>query len=75
MDKRALRRLAEWLLSNVNDDEGLVLGCTHYVFLKESLKALRPSVKVFDGNDGVAKRLLGLIGKQRERSVKFVKIG
>ncbi len=75
MDKRALRRLAEELLSDVTDDEGLVLGCTHYVFLKESLKALRPAVKVFDGNDGVAKRLLGLIGKQREKSVKFVKIG
>lgn len=74
MDKCALERLARRLLRFVNGD-GLVLGCTHYVFLKEYISALRPSLKLFDGNDGVARRLLCKNGKTGSASVKFVKLG
>lgn len=74
MDKCALMHLAEGLLRSVNGD-GLVLGCTHYVFLKRFISELRPSLKIYDGNDGVAKRLLLKAGKEEISSVEFLKLG
>ena len=37
--------------------EAIVLGCTHYVFLRPLLQKLYPSVRLFDGNEGVSRRL------------------
>lgn len=36
--------------------DGVVLGCTHYVWLKEKIQAFYSS-PVYDGNEGVARRL------------------
>ncbi len=36
--------------------DGVVLGCTHYVFLKEEISSFYRAV-VWDGNEGVARRL------------------
>lgn len=37
---------------------GVVLGCTHYVYLKELIYSHYSSnIKIFDGNDGVARHL------------------
>ncbi len=74
MDKCALAALAERLVEEVRGD-GLVLGCTHYVFLKDYISKLMPGIKLYDGNDGVAKQLLLKKGKERHSSVKFVTIG
>lgn len=74
MNKCALKKLAERLVSEVNGD-GLVLGCTHYLYLKEYLALLRPNIKIYDGNDGVARQLLSIKGKESYSSVKFIKIG
>jgi glutamate racemase len=38
----------------------LVLGCTHYPFLKPVIEKLAPQVKVIDGNAAVAKRAKAL---------------
>ena len=38
--------------------DGVVLGCTHYVFLRPILAHLLPSsVRVYDGNEGTARQL------------------
>lgn len=37
--------------------KSLVLGCTHYVFLRPLLKKLYPDTLLFDGNDGVVRHL------------------
>ena len=41
----------------------VVLGCTHYIYIKEAVKEFY-GCEVFDGNVGVAKRLLEVIQKQ-----------
>ena len=41
------------------DITGIVLGCTHYPFLKDTIqKIVGPSVTIFDGGYGTAKELL-----------------
>ena len=40
-----------------NTMSSLVLGCTHYVFLRPMLQKLFPKVNLFDGNDGVVRQL------------------
>lgn len=70
----ALKALAVQLYSLCKDCNGLVLGCTHYIFLREYLNELAPELKIFDGNDGVSRRLLRFTGKTDTTSVKFIKI-
>ncbi len=52
----------------------VVLGCTHYVFLKNEVERFY-NVPVFDGNDGVASRLKYILedGKKYEIAKNFVK--
>lgn len=42
--------------------DSVVLGCTHYIFLKEQIKAFY-GAPVFDGNMGAAQRLKFLLGQ------------
>ncbi len=37
--------------------ESVVLGCTHYVFLKAAISKALPGVILYDGNDGTARQL------------------
>ena len=37
--------------------ESLVLGCTHYVFLKGAIQKACPNLSLYDGNDGTARQL------------------
>ncbi len=43
----------------------LVLGCTHYVFLRPLLQKIYPHAALFDGNDGVVRHLEAIL---RERN-------
>lgn len=43
------------------DFDGVVLGCTHYVLIKERIRQ-RYGVPVYDGNEGVASRLEEVVG-------------
>lgn len=43
----------------------LVLGCTHYVFLRPLLQKIYPHAALFDGNDGVVRHLEEIL---RERN-------
>ena len=40
-----------------NTMSSLVLGCTHYVFLRPLLQKMYPQAELFDGNDGVVRHL------------------
>ena len=37
--------------------DGIVLGCTHYPFLRKHFEALFPGVPIFDGREGTARQL------------------
>ena len=59
-------RLKAYLRDALAEYEGVqldavVLGCTHYVFLKRALAELLPGVPLIDGNDGTARRLKSLL--------------
>lgn len=70
-DFAALKRSAYKLYNECRGCDGLVLGCTHYVFLKDYLYEFDPRLKIFDGNDGVARRLMRFTGKMGAPSVRF----
>lgn len=67
------------ILKNLQDEnvENLVLGCTHYIFLKQIILNNFPNVKIYDGNSGTIKHLLNslevprviLNGSQNNRSI------
>ncbi len=37
--------------------DAIVLGCTHYIFLKRAIQRAMPAARLFDGNEGTARRL------------------
>lgn len=37
--------------------ESVVLGCTHYVFLKRAIQKALPGITLYDGNEGTARQL------------------
>ena len=41
----------------------LVLGCTHYVFLKQAIGAFFPGVPLIDGNEGTVRQLIRRFAK------------
>lgn len=47
-----------------NSMTSIVLGCTHYLFLKPLLQKLYPKVELFDGNDGVVRHLGEILREQ-----------
>lgn len=55
--------MVERALENKKFDS-LVLGCTHYVFLKDRLKKVFPKTYIADGNEGVAKRVQRLLREE-----------
>ncbi len=59
-----IRAYLETLLKDLDKEsfDGVVLGCTHYVLLRELIQGLFPNAKIFDGNLGVAKHVKSLVG-------------
>lgn len=62
--------------------EAIVLGCTHYVFLKEAIAPFFPGTPLLDGNEGTVRQLmrrldaLGLLAdEQQEGSVELLSSG
>jgi len=55
------------VLSPHLDMKGIVLGCTHYVFAKDFIKRFyfenSREIRIFDGNEGAARRLKNLLEK------------
>ena len=44
-----------------------VLGCTHYVYIEEAIKA-RYGSKIYHGNEGIARRLFTLLREENEKN-------
>lgn len=47
--------------------DAVVLGCTHYVYVKEQIRK-HYGCEVFDGNEGIARRLFTVLMKNEEKS-------
>ena len=43
--------------------EAVVLGCTHYVFLRPLLRKIYPEIRLFDGNEGVVRHLRDILSR------------
>lgn len=82
-DADAMRRITEEIFGGFKNVSEVILGCTHYVFLKPYIEeyffSRGESVKIFDGNLGAAKRLKAVLKQrgaltQRKRrgSVEFI---
>ncbi len=69
------KNMIEDRLSFLSDYDNAVLGCTHYVFLKPYISAFLPQLKLFDGNEGVAKRLKTLLPPSpcRGGAIRFIR--
>lgn len=58
--ERAIRECFSGL--NIKEVSSVVLGCTHYIFLKDTIrKVLGDSVKIIDGNEGTARHLKNIL--------------
>ncbi len=44
--------------------DSVVLGCTHYPFVKDTILKLHPEAQIFDGGEGTAKQLQRLLEEQ-----------
>lgn len=42
---------------NCRDIRAVVLGCTHFVWLREAVREVVPGAEVFDGNEGLARHM------------------
>lgn len=47
--------------------DGVVLGCTHYVFLREEARKFY-GCPVYDGNDGIARKLVSVLTENDEKN-------
>ena len=44
--------------------DAIVLGCTHYVFLKDAIQKAMPGVRLFDGNEGTSHQLRRVLSER-----------
>ena len=44
-------------MSKYENIDSIVLGCTHYPYIKDKIKKYYPKAKVYDSSKGVAKEL------------------
>ena len=56
---QALAEYAKSLFSGYEEGEvaAVVLGCTHFVWVKDAIKSAAPQAEIFDGNIGLARHL------------------
>lgn len=80
-DFESLRETVYSILRRYRGVEGVVLGCTHYVFLRPLIEDFYcGKIKIFDGNRGAARRLKTLLcekdmtASDSQRFIKFMVI-
>lgn len=63
VDSDALHQFLELLFASYKEKEpeAIVLGCTHYVFLKKAIRRHFPNVPLIDGNGGTVRQLKHLL--------------
>ena len=61
-DEKAEQYLKEcFLKTGVSSFDAIVLGCTHYPFVKDIIARLHPEAKIYDGGEGTARQLKRLL--------------
>lgn len=75
----AMDRLIEDYFKEIPHDsiESIVLGCTHFIFVQNSLRKVLEHVKLFDGNEGTINQLIRKINVANEsnRSIEIINSG
>ena len=67
--KEAARQVQKVLLPYRNQPiDAVVLGCTHYPFLRRHVQSVFPEAAIFDGREGTAQRLKSQLETYRLRS-------
>ncbi len=66
-------RLREYLIRYIGWVDGVVLGCTHYVYLKKIIpKILDENVKIFENTINTCKLCAKLFRKQAKNEITFI---
>ena len=80
--REAAERIRALLSPYTNQQiDAVVLGCTHYPYLREHVQAVFPKAKIFDGRRGTALRLqsqletYGLLSDDTPGSIEFMTSG
>lgn len=67
--------IEDYFMSIRHSIESVVLGCTHFIFVKEHIqKILGSKIQLFDGNSGTVKQLIHKVGNRCESSTGKVVI-
>ena len=72
-----LTALEQYLTKELNGFKNLdsvILGCTHYVFIKEEIRRIT-GAKVYDGYDPIIKEVEALYTQEGEGSIRYVFTG
>jgi len=81
IDSPALDEYLQDRFAPFGSADAIVLGCTHYVFLRRAIQKAMPGALLFDGNEGTARRLQdvlsaeGLLNPRGPGSVEFLTTG
>jgi len=64
-DENETRQFLEKCFSGIDliSVDAVVLGCTHYPFVQDSLKAILPNATIYDGGEGTARQVKRLLEK------------
>jgi len=74
LNLEVLREYLKKELKSYKEKKAVVLGCTHYLAVKDLIQEVLPNSKIFDSNDGVAKRLKSFVG-EGDNIVQFMSSG
>lgn len=62
------------ILQEYNYCDNIILGCTHYVFLKDMVKKLSPTINIYNGNDIVIEKIRALTNFKSNYAFKSARI-
>lgn len=76
IDMSALHGYLKICLNNFDNIRNVVLGCSHYIYLKDEIKKILGDVNFFDGNDVLAQKVKKFANdKNRSGKIKFAFTG
>ena len=78
-NKKLIKELLDKYLTIYKDIDAIVLGCTHYIYIKDLIQKYYPDATILDGNIGVAKRVKyileenNLLSDNKKGNIRFIK--
>lgn len=72
LDNQVAMEAVEGCLGGLKKEDigAIVLGCTHFIFLKDSIRRVMGDIPLFDGNKGTAKQCLKILKDTNMQSQK-----